>query len=120
METLGTMRIAGSVTCAAGTEASGGDSQCGHVFLRLEQDDVDFWSEEASEHHRAAQADGDAHGGRLNLQKHKGRKQGGTKQTGQSSAAARHAPLELGNKYACRSRISLFLESLARRHFLSP
>lgn len=52
-----------------GTEAVGGDPQRGHVFLRLEQDDVNLGSKEAAEHHRAAQTDGDAHGGGLHLER---------------------------------------------------
>lgn len=50
-----------------GAEAVGGDPQRGHVLLGLEQDDVDLGGEEAAEHHRAAQTDGDAHGGGLDL-----------------------------------------------------
>lgn len=51
-----------------GTEAVGSDPERRHVLLRLEQDDVDLGSEEAAEHHRAAQAHRDAHGGGLHLQ----------------------------------------------------
>ena len=50
-----------------GAEAVGRGSECGHVFLRLEQDDVDLGGEEAAEDHGATQADGDAHGGGLHL-----------------------------------------------------
>lgn len=50
-----------------GAEAVGGDPERRHVLLRLEQDDVDLGSEEAAEHHRAAQTHRDAHGGGLHL-----------------------------------------------------
>lgn len=53
-------------------EAGGGDSEGADVLLRLEQDDVDLRSEEAAQHHRAAQADRDAHGGGLNLEEERG------------------------------------------------
>ena len=44
-----------------------GSPEAAHVLLGLEQDDVDLGGEEAAQHHRAAQADGDAHGGGLHL-----------------------------------------------------
>ena len=50
-----------------GAEAVGGDSERGDVLLGLEEDDVDLGGEEAAQHHRAAQADRDAHGGGLHL-----------------------------------------------------
>lgn len=53
-------------------EAGGGDSEGADVLLWLEQDDVDLRSEQAAQHHRAAQADGDAHSGGLNLGEERG------------------------------------------------
>lgn len=50
-----------------GAEAVGGDPERRHVLLGLEQDDVNLGGEEAAEHHRAAQAHRDAHGGGLHL-----------------------------------------------------
>lgn len=50
-----------------GAEAARCDSEWGHVFLGLEQDDVDFGGEQAAENHRTTQTDRDAHGGGLNL-----------------------------------------------------
>lgn len=52
---------------AADTEAVEVEPVAGHVLLRLEHDDVDLGGEHAAQHHEAAEADGDAHGGGLNL-----------------------------------------------------
>lgn len=41
----------------------------GHILLGLEHDDVDLGGEHAAQHHEAAEADGDAHGGGLNLRR---------------------------------------------------
>lgn len=53
---------------------AGGDAEagCGHsesadILLRLEEDDMDLWSEETAQYHRPAQTDRDAHGGGLHL-----------------------------------------------------
>lgn len=66
-----TFRIAGARSGGrrrhSGTEAVGCDSQWGHVFLGLKQDDMNFGGEEAAENHRTTQTDGDAHGGGLHL-----------------------------------------------------
>ena len=53
-----------------GPEAVGRAPERGDVLLRLEQDDVDFGCEETAQDHRAAQTDGDAHGGGLHLEGH--------------------------------------------------
>lgn len=66
-----TLREAGA-WAGGHTEAGGGDSEGADVLLGLEQDDVDLRSEQAAQHHRAAQADGDAHGGGLNLEEGRG------------------------------------------------
>lgn len=49
-------------------EAGGGHSESADILLRLEQDDVDFGSEEAAQHHRPTQTDRNAHGGCLHLE----------------------------------------------------
>lgn len=50
-----TFRIAGAGSRGSsrhcGTEAVGCDSECSHIFLGLEQDDVDLGGEEAAENH---------------------------------------------------------------------
>lgn len=66
-----TLREAGAGACGH-AKAGGGDSEGADVLLRLEQDDVDLWSKQAAQHHRATQADGDAHGGGLNLGEERG------------------------------------------------
>lgn len=71
------------------TEAGGGDSEGADILLGLEQDDVDLRSEQAAQHHRAAQADRDAHGGGLNLEEDRGVTR---------SVAGPH-PLDVINKY---------------------
>lgn len=48
-------------------EAGGGNSESADILLRLEQDDVDLGSKEATQHHRPTQTDRDAHGGGLHL-----------------------------------------------------
>lgn len=55
-------------------EAGGGHSQCADILLWLEQNDVDLGSEEAAQHHRPTQTDGDAHGGGLHLEEERGEK----------------------------------------------
>lgn len=40
-----------------------------HVLLGLEHDDVHLGREHAAQHHKAAQADRDAHGGGLDLRR---------------------------------------------------
>ena len=50
------------------TEAGGGHSESADILLRLEHDDVDLGREEAAQHHRPTQTDGDAHGGGLHLE----------------------------------------------------
>lgn len=66
-----TFRVAGAGSGGRsghrGAEAAGRDSKRGHIFLGLKQDDVNLWSKEAAEHHRAAQGDGNTHGGGLHL-----------------------------------------------------
>lgn len=66
-----TFRVAGAGSGGrgghCGAEAVGCDSECGHIFLRLKQDDVNLGGEEAAEDHRPTQTDGDAHGGGLHL-----------------------------------------------------
>ena len=47
--------------------AGAGPPQAADVLLGLEQDDVHLGGEETAQHHRAAQADRDAHGGGLHL-----------------------------------------------------
>lgn len=66
-----TLREAGA-RAGGHAEAGGGDSEGADILLGLEQDDVDLRSEEAAQHHWAAQADGDAHGGGLNLEEDRG------------------------------------------------
>lgn len=72
----GTFRVAGTGSRGrsrhCGAEAAGGDSKRGHVFLGLKQDDVNLWSKEAAEHHRATQGDGNTHGGGLHLSRGRG------------------------------------------------
>lgn len=48
-------------------KAGRGNSESADVLLRLEQDDVDLWSEETAQYHRPTQTDRDAHGGGLHL-----------------------------------------------------
>lgn len=61
-----TLRIRGpSSTDAEPVEVQ---SVCDHILLRLEQDDVHLGCEQAAQDHKATEADGDAHGGRLHLQ----------------------------------------------------
>ncbi len=66
-----TFRVAGAGSRRSsrhcGTEAVSCDSEWGHIFLGLKQDDVNLRGEEAAENHWATQADGDAHGGGLHL-----------------------------------------------------
>ena len=66
-----TFRVAGAGSGGRGrhrgTEAVGCDSEWGHIFLGLEQNDVNLGGEEAAEYHRTAQTDGDTHGGGLHL-----------------------------------------------------
>lgn len=54
-----TFRIAGAGSRGSsrhcGTEAIGCDSECSHIFLGLEQDDVNLRGEEAAENHRTTQ-----------------------------------------------------------------
>ena len=73
---MATFRVAGAGgrgrSGHCGAEAVGRDSERGHIFLRLEQDDVDLRSKEAAQHHRAAQTDRDAHGGGLHLGEEEG------------------------------------------------
>lgn len=68
-----TLRKTGGRT-GVDAKAGGGHSEVADILLRLKQDDVDFWSKEAAQHHRPTEADGDAHGGRLHLQDEKGMK----------------------------------------------
>lgn len=63
-----TLAEAGAGPGGGATEAAGGCTVAHHVLLRLEEDDVQLGREEAAEHHRAAEADGHAHGGGLHLQ----------------------------------------------------
>lgn len=64
---------AGDARCRyAGIAALARESECGHVFLGMEQDDVDFREKQAAKNHWATQADRDAHGGGLHLHR-KGR-----------------------------------------------
>lgn len=62
-----TLAEAGAGPGGGATEAAGGRTVAHHVLLRLEEDDVQLGREEAAEHHRAAEADGHAHGGGLHL-----------------------------------------------------
>lgn len=66
-----TFRVAGAGSGGrsrhCGTEAISCDSEWGHVFLGLKQDDVNLWGEEAAENNRTTQTDGDTHGGGLHL-----------------------------------------------------
>lgn len=62
----GTLRETGARACSD-AEAGGGHPEGADILLRLEQDDVNLGSEEAAQHHRPAQTDGDAHGGGLHL-----------------------------------------------------
>ena len=55
-------------------EAGGGHPEGAHVLLGLKEDDVDLGREEAAQHHRAAQADRDAHGRGLHLKQKKKKK----------------------------------------------
>lgn len=61
------MRKTGALA-SGDTEAGGGHPQGADILLRLEKDDVDFRSKEASQHHRTTEAHRDAHGGGLHLQ----------------------------------------------------
>lgn len=62
-----TLADAGAGPGGGAAEAAGGCSVANHVLLGLEEDDVQLGSEEAAEHHRAAEADRHAHGGGLHL-----------------------------------------------------
>lgn len=55
-------------------EAGSGHSESADVLLRLEQDDMDLWSEETAQYHRPTQTDRDAHGGGLHLEEERGEK----------------------------------------------
>lgn len=72
---VGTFREAGAGSGGrsghCGAEAARCDSEGGHVFLGLEQDDVDFGGKQAAENHRTTQTDGDTHSGGLDLKKKK-------------------------------------------------
>lgn len=48
-------------------EAGGGHPEVADILLRLEKDDVDFWSKEATQDNRPTETDRDAHGGSLHL-----------------------------------------------------
>lgn len=62
-----TLADAGAGPGGGAAEAAGGHSVADHVLVGLEEDDVQLGSEEAAEHHRAAEADRHAHGGGLHL-----------------------------------------------------
>lgn len=62
------------------TEAIEVKPVAGHILLRLEHDDMDLGSKHTAQDHKATQADWDAHGGGLNLQ----RKEQGTVISGQT------------------------------------
>lgn len=58
-------RISGGRT--TDTETVKVEPMAGDVLLGLEHDDVDLWSEHATQDYEATQADWDAHGGGLDL-----------------------------------------------------
>lgn len=62
-----TLAEAGAGPGCGAAKAAGGCAVADHVLLRLEEDDVQLGCEETAEHHRAAEADGHAHGGGLHL-----------------------------------------------------
>lgn len=66
----GTLRKAGA-GASVYTEAGGGHPQGTDILLRLEQDDVDLGSEEATQYHRPTETDWDAHGSGLYLEEKK-------------------------------------------------